>query len=359
MRNEQRGIVTVCRYLRGAAIAATLALLGGCDYDPLAIFDEDPPAPETASQAAARARADEATATAKDAPPPDLRDVPARPSATSTQSTRDKVVEGLIADRQNARYTDEVIRLQGEGRRSTATSKSTDASVATASATPSAPVATPAAPAPSSAPESPAKPPVATNAVAPPPPPPPDETMAAPRVPAPVLPSPPAVRPQSPATPDRAVPSGQATAPSTRGAIVVDRSALDAIGAAGSGASVLAAGGEQVATIQFAHSSSRLDARDRAILRQVAAIQSQSGGNLVVVGHASSRTQQLDKVAHEVANLKMSMARANAVANALIDSGVSRDRVTVEAVSDGRPMYSESMPTGEAGNRRAEVYLVR
>jgi len=31
----------------------------------------------------------------------------------------------------------------------------------------------------------------------------------------------------------------------------------------------------------------------------------------------------------------------------------------VEAVSDDRPIYSEAMPTGEAGNRRAEIYVLQ
>ncbi len=115
----------------------------------------------------------------------------------------------------------------------------------------------------------------------------------------------------------------------------------------------------QVATIQFGRSSSRLDARDQQLINAVATAQRQNGGNVLVVGHASSRTQQLPKDRYEVANFQVSFARANAVAQALIRAGVSADRVTVEAVSDGQPIYSEAMPTGEAGNRRAEIYFLR
>ncbi len=114
---------------------------------------------------------------------------------------------------------------------------------------------------------------------------------------------------------------------------------------------------EQVATIHFAHSSSKLDARDRQVIAQVASAQKRNGADVIVVGHASGRTQQLNKVEHELANFRVSMARANSVANALIANGVARDKVVVEAVADDRPRYSESMPTGEAGNRRAEIYF--
>jgi hypothetical protein len=31
--------------------------------------------------------------------------------------------------------------------------------------------------------------------------------------------------------------------------------------------------------------------------------------------------------------------------------------LVVDAISDAQPVYFEFMPTGEAGNRRAEIYL--
>lgn len=379
----------------GIALAALLTLVA-CDSDPLAIFDEDPPAPETAEQAEARTRSGSAVASDADAETPDLRTVPDRPAPASTPSTREKVIEGLVADRANARYTDEAIRLQGTGRE-TARPSGTTSEPASGRATEVAEAAAPsqASPEPASvtapppAPTPPAAPPapsadtgsggavaaaaaggaaIAASA---------QSTAAAPQVAA----APPAPRPASPVPPPPAIATPQnapppapvvaaaaattvssASAPTmtaSGGAVIVDTSALDSYGAPIGDPLARATGGEQVATIQFAHSSSRLDDRDRAILQQVAAIQRQAGGNIVVVGHASSRTQQLDKVEHEIANLNISMARANAVADALVASGVQRELVVVEAVSDGDPMFAESMPTGEAGNRRAEIYLVR
>jgi outer membrane protein OmpA-like peptidoglycan-associated protein len=77
----------------------------------------------------------------------------------------------------------------------------------------------------------------------------------------------------------------------------------------------------------------------------------------VVVGHASGRTQQLSKVEHELANFRISMARANRVADQLIAMGVARGKIFIEAMADEKPRYAETMPTGEAGNRRAEIYF--
>ncbi len=89
-----------------------------------------------------------------------------------------------------------------------------------------------------------------------------------------------------------------------------------------------------MATIQFGHSSSRLDARDRQLIATVASAYRQNERNILVVGHASARTQQLPNSKHEVANFKVSFARANSVAQALIRAGVASESVTVEAVAD-------------------------
>jgi len=52
-----------------------------------------------------------------------------------------------------------------------------------------------------------------------------------------------------------------------------------------------------------------------------------------------------------------SQARANGVARELIREGVPASHVLVEAVGDSQPVYYESMPQGEAGNRRAEIFI--
>lgn len=321
-------------------VVAILAL-GGCG-----LFDDDTQAPRTASEQNLRDRSNAEQANAEDSSTPSLTSVPSRPAAGS-DSVRNRVVEGLISDRDNARYTDEAIRLQGSTRPAEASQ------AASRPPEPAAPSTT--TPAPTSS--------TAQVAVTPPPAPQITSTVIAAPTPPPPAPArvstPPAVTPRISAPQVASVPSAPAAprASSPSQSVVVDMSALD--GGGYNPVSAQISRDAQVATIQFGHSSSRLDARDQQLIATVVSAHRQSGGNILVVGHASSRTIQLPKSTHEVANFQVSFARANAVAQALIRNGVAPERVTVEAVADDQPIYSESMPTGEAGNRRAEIYFLR
>lgn len=115
----------------------------------------------------------------------------------------------------------------------------------------------------------------------------------------------------------------------------------------------------QLATIYFPHNSSQLNHLDIQILNQVAAAQNRYGGSLRVVGHASGGAGQPGSGHYNAVNQKISLIRANSVAEALNRLGVATTELTVEARGDRQPLYAETMPTGEAGNRRAEVYLIR
>jgi outer membrane protein OmpA-like peptidoglycan-associated protein len=114
---------------------------------------------------------------------------------------------------------------------------------------------------------------------------------------------------------------------------------------------------QRVAVIYFADGSANLSGRDLQVLGQVAALQRQYGGVLRVIGHASSRTGAMDIARHKLANFNVSLARANNVADALMRAGVPGRFLYVGAASDSQPVYLEIMPTGEAGNRRTEIYL--
>jgi len=118
-------------------------------------------------------------------------------------------------------------------------------------------------------------------------------------------------------------------------------------------------GATRVATIVFPNGSSRLSVRDRQILAQVVALQKERGGTLHVVGHSSSRTRNLSPEKHRLVNYKMSAERAKMVAKELIRRGANRRTVATAALSDTQPLYQEIMPNGEAGNRRAEIFLTR
>lgn len=113
----------------------------------------------------------------------------------------------------------------------------------------------------------------------------------------------------------------------------------------------------KVATVLFGNGSSQLSPRARQVLDQVAGLYKSKGGVVRVVGHASSRTRTMDPIKHKMVNFNVSVARADAVARHLLQRGVTKDRIAVGAVSDADPQFYEVMPTGEAGNRRAEVYI--
>jgi outer membrane protein OmpA-like peptidoglycan-associated protein len=120
-----------------------------------------------------------------------------------------------------------------------------------------------------------------------------------------------------------------------------------------------AGAGTRVAVIYFPHGAASLNGEDRQVLRKVADLYDKREGGLRVVGHASSRTATMDMIQHRMVNLDTSMRRAEAVTDALVRYGVPRGEIKVEARADRDPAYHEFMPTGEAGNRRAEIFLGR
>ena len=109
--------------------------------------------------------------------------------------------------------------------------------------------------------------------------------------------------------------------------------------------------------VTFGHGSSRLSSADRAKLRALADEALNQGLYVRVVGHASMRTRDMDPFEHTLANFNVSLMRANVVAGALLEMGVPAEQLIIDAVGDTQPLFSEAMPSGEQGNRRAEIYL--
>lgn len=118
-----------------------------------------------------------------------------------------------------------------------------------------------------------------------------------------------------------------------------------------------AIGGVKVATIMFETGSSGLSGDDRRILSEVARLHKQRGGSVTVVGHASSRTRNMDPIRHKMVNYNVSVDRAEKIADILRSLGIPSEMITVDARADNMPLYYETMPSGEAGNRRAEIYF--
>jgi outer membrane protein OmpA-like peptidoglycan-associated protein len=113
------------------------------------------------------------------------------------------------------------------------------------------------------------------------------------------------------------------------------------------------------AVVYFPGDGTALSAAARAQVRQAAAAFKAAGGTgtIRVVGHASSRTPNMSVERHLQVIFEKSQGRANAVARELMNQGVPADRVRIDAVGDSQPIYYESMPRGEEGNRRAEIYV--
>ncbi|MGD9638167.1 MAG: OmpA family protein [Alphaproteobacteria bacterium] len=111
------------------------------------------------------------------------------------------------------------------------------------------------------------------------------------------------------------------------------------------------------AVVYHEHGKSDIDTSNLSEVRKVAKNYKNQRAFIKVVGHASSRTANLDPVDHMMANFTMSLQRARSVAKYLIECGVKPSDIYVGAVSDSEPIYYEVMPFGEAKNRRTEIYI--
>ena len=326
--------------LRGVAAAmlltATLAL-GGCGswVDPTEWFDDENPQPVTGSSSTATPAPSESRF-------PNLGRVPPRPVEVTSEGERREAVDSLVADSQNAQYTDQQLR----GR---------PADSNTPPPAPRAPT--------SSLPEA------RTPAAAP-----------APRQAAAQQPAQPQVTLQPPAPTAPAAPRPEA-APARSGGSMTDvfaqslaQSSATTLppnlqqgptgGPAGASAAMPAGvpgGSTLLAIVRFANADTSLNSDDRALVRRVADYHKTTAGGqgtLRVVGFASSRTGDMDPSAHRQLNYSLSQKRAQAVATELRRRGVAADRVQVEARADAAPVYYEAMPRAEDYNRRVEIYLV-
>lgn len=347
----------IAGFRKGGIVLAVVmsVLMSGCEIIPDAVNpvtwfeDDEKEAPPTAEQ-----RKQEY---------PKLGAVPKRPPSLETQQS--KIAEGLTADLENARYTDEKIK-QEAARRAAGTS------VAPATRSVPAPRPVPSAPRVSSVPPAPA----ARSAVPPPP-------VARPAAPQPVRPTvtAPARRsavPPPPAAPRPAVPaptqqpsvapplqaSGSAApqAPAVRNAPTPPQPTAPPVAPAPQTAQppAIPALGQvvKVGTIYFSDGSTKLEQRDELILREIASAQRQTGRAVRIVGHASGRARTFDAARRHLINYQVSLERAHAVAAVLLRMGIPVGKLLVEGKGDTQPIYAEYTATGEAANRRTELYLV-
>jgi outer membrane protein OmpA-like peptidoglycan-associated protein len=327
------------------ALALSPLALGGCSTvgDTVSdLFGSGEPEAESTVETPPEAQGDQ--------PFPNLSTVPEEVPETSSAEERAAITEGLAADRANAEYTDEPLGNQAAGTAPAAPPPPAPAPAAAAPAPAPAPAATPPAVPPAAAPPAgtpaPAAPAVESQPIAPPP------------APAPQT----AQQPAQPATPPpaslpSAVPSVGAPEVYSEGSVIVNPDAV--LGGGPPATSRLLPSGESrpVALIFFGYGSAGLSRADIAVLKDVVRLHNERGGLVRVIGHASQGAAGRDTARQTLANFNISLARANAVARELSRLGVRTDQIQVAAAGAQQPLYYETQPTGEAGNRRVEIYL--
>ena len=243
------------------------------------------------------------------------------PRAVTSGAERDKIVKGLVADRKNARH----LVSGGKEARSNLWPNKKLATSATAPAVTKAP---------------------------------------APKVSAPKAAAPKAAAPKAAAPAPQATPAPKSVAATPAANLAPKPQLRPSTGTEASAAAsetpqfrLPASAANQSVVVHFANGSSRLSANDRADVAKIAKLVREKGARVRVVGHASHRTRDMDPVRHMLVNFEMSVKRANAVAAELARRGVDRDVISVEARGASEPLFLEVMPAGEAGNRRAEIFV--
>ena len=107
----------------------------------------------------------------------------------------------------------------------------------------------------------------------------------------------------------------------------------------------------QLAGVEFETGGSQLSAASAPALDQVAEMLKENKGfEVEIVGHS-------DNVGGVNANITLSRNRATAVLEALVERGVSRDRMEAWGVGYLSPLVSNETSEGKARNRRVEIVL--
>ena len=313
-------------------------------------------------------------------PYPNLASVPNPPDTALSSVDRDKLVDSLIADRNNAKYSNEDLVAGRTGTSATPPAPATKNTPApsTAAAPSSAPTAAPPTPTQSAS----VAPPAATTSPSTPqaaPPTPMQTASVAPAAPAPGSPAP-ATRPgqppkrgselppaESPVTSPTvsSVPQGenamapppvpQMAPPTQQVASAVPRATAPKLRPPGGGATEAAAPATtpaprgaaisyRAAEIRFAPGSALLGDNRGDTIAEIVKLHNANGGSIRIVGHGEAGGANA-----AVAGLNLALDRAQAVAVALTNSGVPAKEISVEAA----PVAAR----GGSDVPRAEVYL--
>lgn len=119
------------------------------------------------------------------------------------------------------------------------------------------------------------------------------------------------------------------------------------------------AGAVRAAVVQFGRGQAELDSLSRDVLAQVAAYAQQARATVWLFGYTSGRVELASGKSARESSQRLAGDRVRAVALALLDFGVPPERVELVARGRADPLFLETAPAGEAGNRRVEIYLTR
>ena len=337
----------------GTAIAAVALPLAGCSHVPDAVnpvaWYRDAAGSSHADAQDVNQRNQQNLEAGSKQPYPNLGTVPNAPSQATSTIDRDKLVQGLVADRANAKYNNEQlqagsqlasiapppppVKLNPPGTPATAAVSPPSGAAApppsTTPATSSASATTargPQQPPAESTLASPTMPTTPQGQVPAPPPPAPEVARTSPP-PAPTIPS-----VASGAAPQLTPPAGVRAGGQPSLAMRTPAKAQNPISVS-------------VGDVAFAQGSSDLAETQRGALAEIAGLYKQTGGDIRIVGH-SEPGHSNDAIRQRLAGLDLALDRANAVAQALTKMGVPAHNIRVEAA-----------PAGAQEQPRAEVFM--
>ncbi|MBB36566.1 MAG: hypothetical protein CME88_10875 [Hirschia sp.] len=104
--------------------------------------------------------------------------------------------------------------------------------------------------------------------------------------------------------------------------------------------------------IEFATASALISSNSASLLDQIANAVGSCPGRLRIEGHT-------DNTGSAALNAELSQNRAEAVRNALVDRGISENRLIAQGFGSSQPIATNSNAAGRARNRRIEIQVVR
>ncbi len=118
-------------------------------------------------------------------------------------------------------------------------------------------------------------------------------------------------------------------------------------------------GALRVAVVQFERAGQEPGGPAMGILEQVAAYAQQSRATVWLFGYTSRKVELASGGSARDSSQALAAGRVRAVALALVKAGVPPERIRLIARGAHDPVYLETAETGEAGNRRVEIWFTR